>query len=68
MAEAELDKQTGLLTEKVDELQGKADEAVKLKDQVDEYVFPLLSDFILLFVRRYRHAADKLQKTRRRKT
>jgi protein HOOK3 len=66
MAEAELDKQTSLLTEltrKVDELQGKADEAVKLKDQVDEYVFPLLSELILLFVRRYRHAADKLQKT-----
>ncbi len=39
MAEAELDKQTGLITEltrKVDELQRKADEAVKLKDQVDE--------------------------------
>jgi protein HOOK3 len=39
MAEAELDKQTVLVTEltrKIDELQIKADEAVKLKDQVDE--------------------------------
>ncbi|KAH9831013.1 HOOK-domain-containing protein [Rhodofomes roseus] len=50
MAEAELDKQTHLvtdLTRRCDELQGKADEAARLKDQVDEY----------------RHAADKLQKT-----
>ncbi|KZT66817.1 HOOK-domain-containing protein [Daedalea quercina L-15889] len=50
MAEAELDKQTNIvtdLTRKVDELQAKADEAARLKDQVDEY----------------RHAADKLQKT-----
>ncbi|EPT01820.1 hypothetical protein FOMPIDRAFT_146747 [Fomitopsis schrenkii] len=50
MAEAELDKQTNIvtdLTRKVDELQVKADEAARLKDQVDEY----------------RHAADKLQKT-----
>ncbi|OSX64633.1 hypothetical protein POSPLADRAFT_1053441 [Postia placenta MAD-698-R-SB12] len=50
MAEAELDKQTSLvtdLTRRVDELQVKADEAARLKDQVDEY----------------RHAADKLQKT-----
>ncbi|KAF8964103.1 HOOK protein-domain-containing protein [Flammula alnicola] len=50
MAESELDKHTNLITDltrKVDELQVKADEAVKLKDQVDEY----------------RHAADKLQKT-----
>ena len=39
MAETELDKQTSLikdLTRKVDELQIKADEAAKLKDQVDE--------------------------------
>lgn len=39
MAEAELDKQTCLITEltrKVDELQVKADEGVKLKDQLDE--------------------------------
>lgn len=50
MAESELDKNTSLvtdLTRKMDELQIKADEAVKLKDRVDEY----------------RHAADKLQKT-----
>ncbi|TFK42805.1 HOOK protein-domain-containing protein [Crucibulum laeve] len=50
MAESELDKHTNLVTDmtrKIDELQVKADEAVKLKDQVDEY----------------RHAADKLQKT-----
>ncbi|OCH95271.1 HOOK-domain-containing protein [Obba rivulosa] len=50
MAEAELDKNTILMTDltrKVDELQAKADEAARLKDQVDEY----------------RHAADKLQKT-----
>ncbi|KII88905.1 hypothetical protein PLICRDRAFT_175157 [Plicaturopsis crispa FD-325 SS-3] len=50
MAEAELDKHTTIvtdLTRKVDELQVKADEAARLKDQVDEY----------------RHAADKLQKT-----
>lgn len=41
MAESELDKHTKIITEftrKVDELQIKADEAVKLKDQVDEYV------------------------------
>ncbi|KAF9001979.1 HOOK protein-domain-containing protein [Cyathus striatus] len=50
MAESELDKHTNLvtdLTRKVDELQEKADEAVRLKDKLDEY----------------RHAADKLQKT-----
>ncbi|CCM03827.1 uncharacterized protein FIBRA_05976 [Fibroporia radiculosa] len=50
MTEAELDKQTTLvtdLTRKIDELQVQADEAARLKDQVDEY----------------RHAADKLQKT-----
>lgn len=35
------------LTRRVEELQGKADEAVRLKDQVDEY----------------RHAAEKLHKT-----
>lgn len=41
MAEAELDKQTNIvtdLTRKVDELQAKADEAARLKDQVDECV------------------------------
>jgi protein HOOK3 len=50
MAEAELDKHTTLvtdLTRRIDELQVKADEAARLKDQVDEY----------------RHAADRLQKT-----
>lgn len=39
MAESELDKHTSLvtdLTRKVDELQVKADEAGRLKDQVDE--------------------------------
>lgn len=39
MAESELDKHTSLvtdLTRKVDELQVKADEASRLKDQVDE--------------------------------
>lgn len=39
MAESELDKQTNLITEltkKVDDLQEKADQAAKLKDQVDE--------------------------------
>ena len=41
MSEAELDKQTHIvsdLTRKVDELQTKADEAARLKDQLDEYV------------------------------
>ena len=39
MAESELDKQSNRvtdLTRKVDELQAKADEAAKLKDQLDE--------------------------------
>ncbi|OAX41580.1 HOOK-domain-containing protein [Rhizopogon vinicolor AM-OR11-026] len=50
MAEAELDKHTLLvtdLTRRIDELQIKADEAARLKDQLDEH----------------RHTADKLQKT-----
>ena len=41
MAETELDKQTVLvtdLTRKVDELQVRADEATRLKDQLDEHV------------------------------
>ena len=41
MAESELDKQTVLVTEltrKVDELQVRADEATRLKDQLDECV------------------------------
>lgn len=41
MAESELDKQTGVvtdLTRKMDELQLRADEAVRLKDQLDECV------------------------------
>lgn len=45
MAESELDKHTNLvtdLTKKIDELQVKADEAGRLKDQVDEYVFLFL--------------------------
>lgn len=40
-SESELDKQTKLvsdLTRKVDELQHVSDEAVRLKDQLDEYV------------------------------
>ncbi len=39
MSESELDKHTHLvsdLTRKVDELQMKADEAARLKDQLDE--------------------------------
>ena len=39
MAESELDKQTALvtdLTRKVDELQVRADEAVRIKDKRDE--------------------------------
>jgi protein HOOK3 len=42
MAESELEKHTILvtdLTRKIDELQIKADEAVRLKDQVDEWAF-----------------------------
>ena len=42
MAESELDKHTTLITDltrKVDELQVKADEAAKLKDQLDEWVY-----------------------------
>lgn len=41
MAEGELDKHTSLITDltrKVDELQVKADQAARLKDQVDEWV------------------------------
>ena len=66
MAETELDKQTNLvtdLTRRVDELQSKADEAVRLKDQLDEYVSNVLNDGHGLCCCRYRHAADKLQKT-----
>ncbi|KAJ7074380.1 HOOK protein-domain-containing protein [Mycena amicta] len=50
IAEAEIDKQTRVvtdLTKRNEELQDQADEAVRLKDKLDEY----------------RHAADKLQKT-----
>ena len=42
MAESELDKNSGLvseLTRRVEELQGLADEAARLKDQLDESVF-----------------------------
>jgi hypothetical protein len=67
MAEAELDKHTTLvtdLTRRIDELQVKADEAARLKDQVDEYVFYLDHRLTLaLIIHRYRHAADRLQKT-----
>ena len=41
IAESELDKNTNVvaeLTRKIDELQEVADEAAKLKDQLDEYV------------------------------
>lgn len=41
VAEAELDKQAGIvsdLTRRVEELQVHADEAARLKDQMDEYV------------------------------
>ncbi|ETW85647.1 hypothetical protein HETIRDRAFT_379686 [Heterobasidion irregulare TC 32-1] len=50
VAESEVDKQTNMvsdLTRRVEELQVHADEAARLKDQVDEY----------------RHAADRLAKT-----
>lgn len=66
MTEAELDKQTGViseLTRKVDELQVTADLAAHLKDQVDEYVTPTCRRVTGLKPSRYRHAADKLQKT-----
>ncbi|KAL7283162.1 hypothetical protein ACG7TL_002588 [Trametes sanguinea] len=68
MAETELDKQTVLvtdLTRKVDELQARADEAARLKDQLDEYVPAMLAVEFEAYVTlpRYRHAADKLQKT-----
>ena len=51
MAESELDKQTVLVTEltrKVDELQVRADEATRLKDQLDEYVSSIVI-LLLLF-------------------
>lgn len=68
MAESELDKQTNIvtdLTRKVDELQGKADEAAKLKDQLDEWVPFSVSRALLelTWLYRYKHAADRLQKT-----
>jgi len=50
VTETELDKHTNLvagLTKKIDELQLKADEANRLKDQVDEYAvfsFKILND------------------------
>ena len=66
MTEAELDKQSGLvseLTRKIDELQVTADLAARLKDQVDEYVTVMCREVAGLASLRYRHAADKLQKT-----
>ena len=66
MTEAELDKQSGLvgeLTRKVDDLQATADLAARLKDQVDEYVIVICCGVTGLTRFRYRHAADKLQKT-----
>ena len=66
MTEAELDKQSGLvseLTRKVDDLQGTADLAARLKDQVDEYVTVICRGVPGLTPFRYRHAADRLQKT-----
>ena len=50
LTETELDKQTGLvadLTRRVDELQVAADEAVKLKDQMDEYGAPMHCDIFV---------------------
>lgn len=50
----------------MEDLKAKADEAIKLKDQVDEYnSFPAFLNTLLIVCssRRYRHAADKLQKT-----
>ena len=46
MAESELDKQANVvsdLTRRIDELQHVADEAARLKDQVDEYVYTGIS-------------------------
>ena len=67
MAESELDKQTNFasdLKRKIEELQLKADEAARLKDQLDEQVKTCDTMMPILFIlRRYRHAADKLQKT-----
>ncbi|KAH7889849.1 HOOK-domain-containing protein [Phlebopus sp. FC_14] len=68
MAESELDKHTSLiseLTRKIDELQVKADQAARLKDQVDECVpkFSYITHTQTVHPHRYRHAADKLQKT-----
>lgn len=66
MAEAELDKHTSLVTEltrRIDELQIKADEAARLKDQLDEYEFYTDTPRLVLTIHRYRHTADKLQKT-----
>lgn len=66
MAEAELDKHTLLvtdLTRRTDELQVKADEAARLKDQLDECALYLDMSRLVLIVYRYRHTADKLQKT-----
>lgn len=66
MAEAELDKHTLLvtdLTRRIDELQVKADEAARLKDQLDEYAFFLDPLRLVLIIHRYRHTVDKLQKS-----
>lgn len=66
IAEAELDKHTLLvtdLTRRIDELQVKADEAARLKDQLDEYAPYLDMSCIVLIMHRHRHTADKLQKT-----
>ncbi len=67
MAESELDKHTKIITEftrKVDELQIKADEAVKLKDQVDEYV-KIFRNLNILFT--YLDTATQLINFRRRR-
>lgn len=51
IAEAELDKQTNIvndMTRKVDELQVKADEAARLKDQMDECVYLLHTIHVLV--------------------
>lgn len=66
MTETELEKSTALvvdLTRRCEELQLKADERDKYKDQVDEWVRHFRCTSGSLSLGRYRHAADKLQKT-----
>lgn len=66
IAESELDKQTAVvtdLTRKVEDLQLQADQALKLKDELDEWEY--LSLTLLLSITqsvRMRHANDKYHK------